>query len=182
MTKRGSYSIKSTKQVYKNPWIEVREDAVIGPDGKDGIFGVVTMVPGLSVVPLDDEGNIYMIEQYKYGVDRDVIELPTGGVDAGETDLVAAQRELLEETGFVADEWIPLGVVDPFTTVIVSPAHLFLARNLKEKGKPEDQTKIIKIPFATAIQWIMENKITHAQTCVAIFKVAEYLKKDSNPK
>lgn len=119
--KKGPWIITNTKEVYRNPWISVREDSVIRPDGKDGIFGVVEMKPGVSVLPLDDDGNVYLTQEFHYAVERETIEAISGGIDDNEDIQDAAKRELKEETGIIAREWTDLGVIDPFTSVVVSP-------------------------------------------------------------
>ena len=104
----------------------------------------------------------------------------SGGIDQDEDVLTAAKRELQEETGMMASEWIPLGGVDTFTSVIDSRATLFLARGLTTGGEamPEgtEQIALIKMSFQEALGMIMNGTITHGPTCVLILKVNEYLK------
>lgn len=180
MKKRGPFEVVSSKQVYKNQWIEVVEDKVIRPDGKDGIFGIVTMVPGISILPIDKEGNVHLVKVYRYGIDKEIIETPTGAIDQGEEVLTAAKRELQEETGLTSEKWTPLGMVNPFTTVVVSPAFLFLAENVIEIEKPKDQEviEVVTVPFSDVVQWALESKITHAQSVALILRAKEYLEKN----
>ena len=177
--KKGPWTVKSTEIKYKNPWIEVREDKVIRPDGKDGICGVVTMKSGVSVLPYDVEGNVYLTEEYHYGVERLSLEVISGGIDKNESILEAAKRELREETGLSASEWIDLGSIDPFTTVVVSSNHLYLARELAEGQAEREGTEIIKVkkvPFAQALEWAMTGRISHGASVAVILKTALYLK------
>lgn len=178
--KKGPWVVIGTKTVYQNPWIKVREDKVIKPDGKKGFFGVISMVPGVSVLPMDDKGNVYLTKEYHYGVERVTIEAISGGIDKKEAKLQAAKRELKEETGLIAKKWTYLGVVDPFTTVVVSPNHMYFARDLTHSRRSLEETeeiKVIKIPFKKAVEWVMESKITHSATATLILKVKNYLKK-----
>ncbi len=85
MKKRGPWKIKKTKTVYRNRWISVREDSVIHPDGRPGIFGVVTMLPGSSVIPMDEKGNVYLTKGFHYGINRVTIEAIGGGSKRGKT-------------------------------------------------------------------------------------------------
>ncbi len=178
--KKGPWTITDTKVVYQNPWIKVREDKVIRPDGKDGIFGVVEQKSGVSVIPLDAEGNVYLTQEYHYAVERITIEAISGGIDEGEDALQAAQRELKEETGFVAKKWTYLGVVDPFTSILVSPNHIYLAEELT-KGESEQEgtetIKIIKMPYDTALEMVMKSEITHGASCVALLKIKNTITK-----
>lgn len=176
--KKGPWTVTSSRTVYKNPWISVKEDRVIRPDGKDGIFGVVEMKTGVTILPIDDEGNVYLTKEYHYAVERETIEAISGGINKDESKEDAAKRELKEETGITANEWIDLGVIDPFTNVIVSPNYMFLAKGLEfSKSNPEgtESIKVIKVSMKEAIQWVMESKITHGATTTLILKAKDYL-------
>jgi len=175
------FKLISSEIKYENPWISVREDKVIRPDGQDGIFGVVTTLPGSTVLPIDNEGNIYLKKEYRYGANTETIEVPAGKIDSSETPEQAALRELNEETGLIATEIIPLGHIDPLTTIISTCEHLFLARNLSQgtpHPDPGEIIEVIKVPFETAVKWIMENKITDACSIAAILKAKEYLSRN----
>ena len=182
MKKNGPWVIKESFAKYQNPWIKVREDQVIRPDGKDGIFGVVEMVAGVSVLAMDDNGFVYLTDEFHYAVEENSIEVVSGGIDYGETPLVAAKRELKEELGCQAEEWIELGIINPFTTVVKSPATMFLARQLQfSEAEPEgtEQINILKIKFTDAIDMVMSSQITHSASCVLILKVDQYLRSNN---
>lgn len=179
----GPWKIKSSQDKYKNPWISVREDQVIRPDGKDGIFGVVEMVPGVSILPLDNDGFVYLAKEFHYAIEKENIEVASGAVNEGESRVEAAKRELKEELGIEAKEWIDLGTVDPFTQAIKSPASIYLARDISFSGAdPEGAEKIdiVKVKFEDALKMVMESEITHGPSCVLILKVAEYLRNRKN--
>lgn len=179
MKKLGPWKIRSTQIKYQNPWVSVREDKVIRPDGKNGIFGVVTMLPGISVLPIDNKNFVYLTSEFHYAIGKNSLEVISGGIDKKEKILAAAKRELLEETGIKAKKWKNLGVVNPFTTVIKSPATLFLAQDLSfSKARPEgtEKIKIIKVKFSEALKMVLSGKITHAPSGVLILKAARYLK------
>ncbi|MBA3723497.1 MAG: NUDIX hydrolase [Candidatus Levybacteria bacterium] len=177
-TKKGLWTVIKSKKVYQNPWIFVKEDKVIRPDGKEGIFGVVEMKPGVSILPIDNEGNVYLTKEYHYAVERETIEVISGGIDQEENKQEAAVRELQEETGIIADELVDLGVIDPFTTVVVSPNYLYLAKGLKfSDANPEgtENIKVIKVSMSEAIQWVIDSKITHGASTALILKAKSYL-------
>jgi len=173
---KNPFKLLNSKEVYKNPWISVREDSVVRPDGNKGIFGVVTMIPGSTVLPITHDGYVYITKEYKYAIGSESIEIISGGIDEGETALDAAKRELREEAGLIANKWTELAAVDPFTTIIDSRNHIFIAEDLEETEKQPDGGEIIhveKIPFEKALQMVMEGEITHAATCVTILKAAQ---------
>jgi 8-oxo-dGTP pyrophosphatase MutT (NUDIX family) len=175
---KGPFEFLSREVVYSNPWLEVHEDKVIRPGGREGYFGVVHMKPGSTVLAISDNGDAYLVKEYKYAVERDSVELMSGGLEGQETPLEAARRELKEELGLEAREWVDLGVVDPFTTLINSPNYLFLALGVDE-GEPDgDETEVLevlKVPFAEAVSMVMRSEIRHGASCVLILKAQAYL-------
>lgn len=177
MKKKGPYKVLSSKKVYKNPWIEVREDKV-ERDGQKGIFGVVDYGSGVSVVALNKQGRIYLVKEYYYAIESYGLQVPSGAIDNGESPLEAAKKELLEETGFIARSWQELGFVHPLTMAIKSPAYLFLAREVEQKQEPEDNIEVVELPFEEAYQMVLKSKINHAPSCVAIMKANMYLKEN----
>jgi 8-oxo-dGTP pyrophosphatase MutT (NUDIX family) len=177
-SRRGPFKLISSKLVYGNPWIVVREDAVIRPGGSRGIFGVINMAGGGSVLPLDKNGYVYLAKEYKYGIERESVEAFSGGRAKGEEPIDAVKRELKEELGMTAKEWTYLGYVDPFTTVAYAPNHMFLAKGLKHTRRSPDrgeQIQILHVKFKDAISMVMQGQITHSASCVLILKVAKLL-------
>lgn len=175
--KRGPYEITSVKEIYKNPWITVHEDTIIRPNGEEGIYGVVEYSPGVAVVALNNKNEVYLVREYAYAINEYNTSIPSGGVDANETPLDAAKRELKEEAGVVADDWIDLGYVNPFTMIIKGPQYLFMAKNALIESEHEEEFEVLTVPFADAYQMVMESKINHAGSCVAILKTHQSLQK-----
>lgn len=181
MKTHGLWKIKKSAIKYKNSWIKVREDKVIRPDGKNGIFGVVEMAPGVSVLALDDQGFVYLTEEFRYAIGRDSLEVVSGAINKNESALRAAKRELAEELGIVAEEWIDLGLANPFTSIVKSSANLYLARQIEfSEARPEGTEKInlIRMKFADAVKMVMKGGITHGSSSVLILKAAEFLRKN----
>jgi len=165
----------NSREIYANRWIQLREDDVVQPGGETGKFGVVTMRSGSSVLALNKNQDVYLVKEYKYAAGRDSIEVISGAIEDGEEPLAAAKRELREEAGLSSERWLNLGSVDPFTTVIRSPNHLFLALDVTEgESRPEagEVLEVIKTPFAKALEMVMKGEITHAASCVLLLKAA----------
>src|SRR3989344_3258976 len=146
----GPWTIQQRKLQYKNPLIEVYEDQVIRPDGNKGIHVFMKLKHGVSVLPIDTEGNVYLTKEFHYGVGKVTIEAGAGGVDKGEEFLPAAQRELAEELGIIAKEWIDLGSSDPLTGYLSCPHKIYLARQLvfgKQNMEGSESIELLKVPL-----------------------------------
>jgi ADP-ribose pyrophosphatase len=175
MKQHGPWQIRSSVEVYRDPWIEVQKDEVIRPDGADGTHCIVRMKPGVSVVPLDADGFVYLTEEFHYGVGRLGLEAVSGGIEPGETAQSTAHRELQEELGIVAGRLHYLTTVDPFTTIIVSPTQLFLAEDLRFVDDAPEGTELIRrvrMRLAEALDAVRSGRITHAPTCVLLLLAA----------
>lgn len=166
-----AWTTRTTRTVYENRWIHVREDEVTGPHG-DGIYGVVRMQhPAVFVIALDEEDRVCLIELDRYTTGRSV-EVPAGGSD-GEDPLVAARRELLEETGVTASEWQSLGRMNALNGIADAPEHVFLARGLTVADAAISQREegidaVRWVPFADALRLIADGEITDGETIAAL--------------
>ncbi len=175
--KKGPYLVITSKPIHKTRWFDIKEDQVITPDGSEASLTTVDYMPGVSVVALDLNNNIFLIREYYYVLDEYGIQTPTGGIEEGETPLDAAKKELMEEAGIGAKNWIELGIIHPFTMQIKSPTHLFLAMDINERDEVGQETDIIHVPLTEAIKMVLENKIVHAPSSLAILKAAAYLER-----
>ena len=123
----------ASRTVYENRWIRVREDDVIGPGGP-GIYGVVEMRhPAVFVVAVDESDRVCLVRLERYATGGPSLEVPAGGTD-GEDPLAAAQRELREETGLIAEDWLEVGRMNALNGVASAPEHVFLARRLRSEA------------------------------------------------
>jgi ADP-ribose pyrophosphatase len=170
--------VEQTARIYRTPWVEVLEDKVIRPDGTPGLFTTVRLSPGVSVLALDEEGFAHLTSEYRYAVERESVEVVSGGVEVGETPLEAAKRELREELGLEAREWVDLGMVDPFTSIVHAPARLYLARGLTHTAHEREATEVInlvRVPMSEAVEMVVRGRVTHGPSCVLILKARLFL-------
>lgn len=175
---RGPFRCLGSRPVYGSPWIQLREDRVLMPSGKEGTFGVITMKPGSSVVVLDVDGYTYLAREYKYGIERESLELVSGALLDGESPIDGAKRELEEELGLIAVDWMDLGCVNPFTTIVNSPNYVFLAKNVRsgiQASDPDEKVVRVRIPFREAVEMVLRGDITHGASCVGILKAARIM-------
>lgn len=164
----------STRPVYENPWIRVREDDVLRPNGGRGIYGVVEMQNSASfVVAIDEQDRVVLVRVDRYTTGPGSLEIPAGATD-GEDPLVAARRELAEETGLAADEWTSLGSLHALNGIAVAPEHVFLARGLhpvldaNPSQSEEGITDVCRVPFAELVAMIGAGQIRDGETVAAI--------------
>lgn len=167
-----------SRVVYQNPWLTLREDRVIRPDGAEGIYGVVEMRPSCGIVAIDEDGHIALVGQWRYVHNKFSLKIPTGGSEKDEAPLDAAKRELREETGLTAEDWTALGSIDNSNGVTTDVAHIFLARNLKSGScdrQGDEQVELQWMPFADAVRSVMRGDITESVSVAAILKT-EFLR------
>lgn len=173
MKPHGPWKIRETNEVYRDAYISVKLDQVIRPDNAPGQHVVVNMKPGVCVLALDADDNVCLTREFHYGVGRYSLEGVSGGIEPDEDPLETARRELQEELGLVAADWQYLSTVDPFTTIVVSPTRLYLARQLSTAAREPEGTEIIelvKMPLDEAVARVTCGEISHAPTCVAILR------------
>jgi ADP-ribose pyrophosphatase len=179
MREHGPWKVHATREVYRDPWLTVTRDEVTRPDGRPGTYCTVHILQGVSVLALDGDGTAYLTDEFHYAVGRRTLEVVSGGRDPGEEPLAAAKRELKEELGIEADDWTDLGVVDPFTSMLLSPTHLFLARGLRFGSydrEGTEQIRTVRLPLAEAVAAVMDGRITHAPSCTLILKAERFLR------
>ena len=171
-----SWKTLTSREVYKNRWIRVREDEVIRPDGNPGIYGVIEIRPSVGVVAIDDRDRVALVGQWRYSLDRYSWEIPRGGSNPGESDMRAvAQRELEEEVGIRAASWRRLGAVDICNGVADDVQTLFLATELSRaamKLDPEEDIRVDWQPFSEVVKMVMDGRITEVCSVAAVLQVA----------
>ena len=166
----------SSRKIYENPWIRVREDQVIRPDGTPGIYGVVDSKIATGVLALTPQNEIYLVGQYRYPTQMYSWEIIEGGTDVGETPLQAAQRELREEAGLAAKEWQQLGDEVHTSNCFTSEVGVFfIARNLTEVGHAPEATEVLtlkKATFKDCLAMVDSGEIKDGMSIMGVLRLA----------
>jgi ADP-ribose pyrophosphatase len=165
----------SSRPIYTNPWISVREDVVRMPDGRTTVYGVITCKDAVGILPFVDDDTVLLVRQYRYVTRRVTWEMPTGGAHPGETQEAAAQRELAEEIGHRADRLVHVCTFHTSKSVVDETAHLFLGYGLAPAAVARDETEFIAtraFPFEEALAMVLSGEIVDAMTIIAVLHAA----------
>lgn len=168
----SKWQTRSSRTAYKNPWIDVREDAVIRPDGKEGIYGVVQCRLACGVVALTERDEVVLVGQYRYATKRYSWEIIEGGAERGEEPLAASKRELREEAGLEAERWRQLGGEIQLSNCHSDElAYLFVAEGLVQVGAEPEGTEalaIATVPLTEAWARVVSGEMSDAMTVMAL--------------
>lgn len=179
MSGRNPWRTLSSRVAYSNEWIRLREDAVIRPDGREGIYSVVEIRPSVGIVALNERREIVLVGQWRYPLARYSWEIPRGGSMEGETDLLAAaRRELHEEAGVEARDWRAMGAVDVNNGITSDVQHLFLATGIEcRQSRPEPVEEIATrwVSLEEAVRMATTGEITEVCSVAAILLAGRML-------
>ena len=179
---KNPWTILSERPVYDNPWIGITEYGVINPNGGKGIYGKVHFKNlAIGVLPLDGEGNVWLVGQYRFPLNEYSWEIPEGGGDPAVEPVESAKRELREETGLIARSWTPILEMHLSNSVSDERAIIILARELEQReAMPEETEQLIvrKLPFEEVYRMVEKGQITDAMSVAAILKVKLMLAAD----
>ncbi len=165
----------SSQEKYDNKWINVTEHQVINPSGNPGIYGAVRFKnQAVGVIPLDEDGNTWLVGQYRFMLNQYTWEIPEGGAPFGEDPQLGAARELEEETGLRAERYTKIVEMHLSNSVGDEFATIYLAQGLSQHtAMPEDteQLQVKKIPFEEVYQQVIAGKITDSMTVAAVLRL-----------
>lgn len=169
----------SSETVFKGHIIDVRVDTVEFPGGKTAYRDIVDHPGGVGVLAVTDDNKIIIVRQYRKPIEKAIYEIPAGKLDRGEEPLTCGMRELEEETGFKAKEYISLGYMYPTPGFANEVTHLYMAKGLYRGTAHPDEDEYLDIDFfeiEKVKSMIMNNEINDAKTIAAFFKGMELLK------
>ncbi len=165
---------------YRGVIVNVYLDKARLQDGRVVKREVVEHPGGVAVLPVDEDGNCYMVRQFRYPFQRTMLEAPAGKLEPGEAHELCAVRELAEETGFTADKLIDFGCCCTSPGYSSEILHVYLALGLHTgEAHPDDGEflNVEKHSLSSLLEMVMANEIEDAKTIIAVLKAAQYLRK-----
>ncbi|WP_129714264.1 NUDIX hydrolase [Pedobacter sp. SYP-B3415] len=175
MHEENPWQTLGSRLIYENPWISLTEHVVINPNGGSGIYGEVHFKNyAIGVIPVDHEGNTWLVGQYRYPLKAYSWEIPEGGGKLDQSPLEGAKRELLEETGFTASDWQELQRMHLSNSVSDELGVIFIARGLTAGDAQPEETEALtlrKLPLAEAIEMVLRGEITDSMSVAGLLRV-----------
>lgn len=159
---------------YNGLIINARLDRVVLQNGEHSLREVVEHPGGVTVLPMDENGYVYCVRQYRYPIGEHLLEVPAGKLEKGENPLDCAVRELSEETGITADEFYDLGKIYPSPGYCKETLYIYLARGLRFGEAHPDENEFLdveKIHIDELYRMVMANELVDAKTVIAVLKV-----------
>lgn len=161
----------SSRVVWSCPWYNVRQDEIVTPDGKPGVYNVVQHPDAVWIIPVTDMGEIVLIHTYRYTVDDWCYEIPAGSVKPDATPLTTAQAELREEIGGSARDWHYLGQFYTANGICNEVGHYFLATGVTLGATAHEPTEVIEVhptPIPDALRMAAQGAISDAPSVMAL--------------
>jgi ADP-ribose pyrophosphatase len=168
----------SGARVYSGALLDVRRDDVRLPDGTEGVREYVVHPGAVLMIPVHDDGRLIAVRQFRYPQNRAFIEFPAGKLDAGETALATARRELIEEAGYSAAHWTRLGVIHPVISYSTEAIDIYVARSLTHVGAKLDAGEFLDVLECTEDDLLAaqdDGKLTDAKTIAALAMYARWM-------
>jgi ADP-ribose pyrophosphatase len=174
------FQTKSSQQVYDSPWISVHHDEIIKPNGQSGIYGHVHFKNNaVGIIPIDEEGNTWLVGQYRYPLKQYSWEIIEGGSPIGIDPLESAKRELLEEAGIIAREFNEIQRLHLSNSATDELAIIYIAKGITQTAPQPEDTEVLqikKVKLETALQMVLNGEITDAMSVVGIMLTQKQLK------
>ena len=169
------WKTNKVETVYSNPWIEVAHHDVTNPAGNAGVYGTVSFLNrAVGIVPLAENGDTWLVGQYRFPLDEYHWEIPMGGAPKGELPQECALRELKEETGLSATKITHLGRFHLSNCITDEEGYLFVAQGLTEGATDMEETEVLtikRLPFEEVFQMTQDGRITDVLSVLAVTKI-----------
>ncbi len=169
----------SSERIYDGRIMRVERDTVELPNGNTAVRELMRHVGAVCIVPVTEDGQVYVERQFRYPFDEVITEIPAGKLDSGEEDpLEAAKRELREETGLTAGKWTSLGLLYSAPAYSDEKIHVYLAQELHEGVRELDEDEFLNVskrPLSELVSEVMAGQIPDAKTQMALLKAARAL-------
>ncbi len=171
-----SWQTLNSRIVFENRWITVRDDRVVNPGGGENQYGHVHFKnKAVAIVPLDEDGNTWLVGQDRYTLGVHTWEVPMGGAPLDEVPLHAARRELQEETGLSAARWSQVMKINTSNSITDEEGIIFLAQDLS-LGEPDleetENITIRKLSLEEAMNMVLNGDIRDAISCIALMRIS----------
>jgi len=164
-------------EVYDNPWISVNHHEVLNPAGNAGIYGTVHFKNiAIGIIPVDTDGFTWIVGQFRYPLNEYSWEIPEGGGKIGTPTLLSAQRELLEETGIEAEDWLEIQKIHTSNSVSDEVGFIYLAEGLtfyEAQPDEDEELEVRKIHLKVLYKLLLEGKITDSLSVAGLFRLKE---------
>lgn len=168
-----------SQEIFNGKILHVFRDTVELPDGSGSFRELIRHVGAVAVIPVTEDGKVIIERQFRYPFDEVITEIPAGKLDSIQEDhLEAAKRELVEETGITADEWIDLGVYYPTSAYSDERIFMYLAKGLHRGEQKLDEGEFLdveEVALTELVDQVMKGAIPDGKTQVAILKAARIL-------
>lgn len=165
-------TIKRTR-IYDGRIINVRNDTIELPNGKQSYREVIEHSGGVCVIPITDDNEVILVKQFRYPYSKELLEVPAGKRSNNEDPLECGKRELKEETGCTAATFISLGELYPSPGYLEEIIYIYLAKGLTHGDQELDEDEflsVVKMPLDKAVEMVLMGEIKDAKTQIAILK------------
>lgn len=170
---------KEEREIFNGRILHVYNDTVTLPNGNESTREIIRHIGAVCVIPITDEGKVIVERQFRYPINAVITEIPAGKLDSRSEDrLEAAKRELLEETGITADEWIDMGIYYPAAAYSDEKITMYLAKGLhkgQQKLDADEFLNVIEVPLEDMVKDVMNGVITDGKTQVTVMKAAVHM-------
>jgi len=175
-----SFTVIQTEKMYRGRAFDVRRDEVELPNGKTSRLDIVEHGGAVTILPVDAEGNIWFVRQYRHPAGGEILELPAGTLEAGEEPLACAHREIQEEIGMQAGNLLEIGEFFLAPGYSTEYMVVYLATDLSPSALPQDEDEFLQVekyPYQQVLEMVQAREIQDAKSIAAFFLFTPFLKK-----